>query len=280
MACTARALSAELELDNINLLYVALTRAVHHLFIISSVSFGSKGNLVNNEKKYSGLFINYLQHIGKWNDINLDYVFGEEEKASNVSTLKTMTSSQKHFISIPKKVHNINILTKSGLLWDTTQKEAIEKGNLIHEIMAQIKTSNDVDIVLTSFLSLGIINSEQQIELKRLVISIISHPKLQPYFSQDSIIYNERDIVTRNGIILRPDRLVITNENQAVILDYKSGKADKKHVQQLQTYQDALEEMNFSVTKKILIYLNESLVPPCPNSASRSGRSSRTIAQG
>lgn len=250
---------AELELDNINLLYVVLTRAVNQLYIISSLSFDSKGNLVNNEKKYSGLFINYLQHIGKWNDSKLVYDFGKEEKVSIRSTSKEITTQQKHFISIPKKEHNINILTKSGLLWDTTQKEAIEKGNLIHDIMAQIKTSNDIDIILASFLSLGIINSEQQNELKQLVISIVSHPKLEAYFSQDSIIYNERDIITRNGIILRPDRLVIVNDNQVVILDYKSGKPDRKHAQQLQTYQDALEEMNFSVIKKILIYLNESL---------------------
>ena len=82
---------------------------------------------------------------------------------------------------------------------------------------------------------------------------------LKSYFSQDCIIYNERDIITKNGIILRPDRLVVNNKNQVVILDYKTGKPDKKHSQQLQTYQDALEEMNFLVINKILIYINESI---------------------
>ncbi len=250
---------AELELDNINLLYVVLTRAVERLYIISSVGFDTKGNLTNNEKKYSGLFINYLQHIGKWDDHELTYSFGEEEKASIKSDSKNAASLQKCFISIPKKEHNINILTKSGLLWDTSQKEAIEKGNLIHEIMAQIKTKDDIGIALDSFVTSGIINSEQEEELNQLLNSITLHSKLKAYFSKDVIIYNERDIITNNGIILRPDRLVITGKNQVAIIDYKTGKPDKKHEQQLQTYQDALVDMNFLVTNKILIYLNAPL---------------------
>ncbi|PTM04386.1 MAG: DNA helicase UvrD [Bacteroidetes bacterium] len=250
---------AELELDNINLLYVVLTRAVSQLHVISSVAFDAKGQLRLNEKLYSGLLIDYLTQTGKWNDSTLDYTFGIEEKAEKKPSQKDAAFLQKHFISIPKKVHNINILTRAGLLWDTSQKEAIEKGNLIHEIMAQIITSNDVEIVLASFKSLGIINTEQEIELKRLLNSIVQHPKLASYFTQDYTIYNERDIITKNGALLRPDRVLIDNKSQVIIIDYKTGQSDKKHVQQLQTYQDALEDMNYCVTNKILIYINESI---------------------
>ena len=52
---------------------------------------------------------------------------------------------------------------------------------------------------------------------------------------------------------------MFNNKNEVVIIDYKTGKSDLKHAQQLQTYQDALEEMSFLVTHKILIYLNESI---------------------
>ena len=250
---------AELELDNINLLYVALTRAVEQMYIVSSVNFDPKGNLKRNDKLFSGLLINYLTHLGKWNDNSLEYTFGNITKVFKKPILKKIATLQEHFISIPKKEHNINILTKAGLLWDTTQKEAIEKGNLIHDIMAKINSSNDIDIALQAFISSGNIDTNQLNLLKEVIISIVSHPKLKLYFSQDCIIYNERDIITKNGIILRPDRLVVNHKNQVVILDYKTGKPDKKHSQQLQTYQDALEEMNFLVINKILIYINESI---------------------
>jgi RecB family exonuclease len=93
-----------------------------------------------------------------------------------------------------------------------------------------------------------------------MVSSIVFHPKLESYFSKDYTIYNERDIITKNGIILRPDRLLINNKKEVVILDYKTGKPDNKHTQQLQIYQDALEAMSFSVIKKILIYIDEQLL--------------------
>ncbi len=61
------------------------------------------------------------------------------------------------------------------------------------------------------------------------------------------------------GIILRPDRIVINSNNEAVIIDYKSGLEDKKHMQQLQSYQDVLEDMRLKVTKKILVYINDTV---------------------
>jgi ATP-dependent exoDNAse (exonuclease V) beta subunit len=250
---------AELELDNINLLYVALTRAVQRLYITSSISFNTKGELSIHDKKYSGLFINYLQHINKWDNNNLTYTFGEKEKCITTTAPLDTTSFQNRFISIPKKEHQINILTKAGLLWDTSQKEAIEKGNLIHDIMAQVKTSDDISFTLDSYLLTGTINLQQKNELTILLNSIVEHPNLKDYFSDDVTVYNERDIITNNGIILRPDRLVFNNKKEVVIIDYKTGKPDQKHAQQLQTYQDALEDMNFLVTRKILIYLNEPL---------------------
>lgn len=250
---------AELELDNINLLYVALTRAIQRLYIISSISFSAKGELSNHENKYSGLLINYLKHINKWDDNTWNYPFGEKEKSTTASTLQNDSSFQNRFISIPKKEHQINILTKAGLLWDTSQKEALEKGNLIHDIMARIKTGEDIQLALDWFSSSGIINNLQKEELTSLLNSIVEHPKLKPYFSENVTVYNERDIITKNGIILRPDRLVFNKKNEVVIIDYKTGKSDLKHAQQLQTYHDALENMGFLVTHKILIYLNESI---------------------
>ncbi|MBQ0768187.1 MAG: PD-(D/E)XK nuclease family protein, partial [Bizionia sp.] len=72
-------------------------------------------------------------------------------------------------------------------------------------------------------------------------------------------IYNERDIITKTGKVLRPDRLVINTNNEVVIIDYKTGLFNPKHQHQLQDYQDVLEDMQFTVIKKLLIYINESI---------------------
>jgi len=248
---------AELELDNINLLYVALTRPIEQLHIISSMSLDKKGN--ENLKLFSGLFINYLKQIGKWSDDKNSYSFGNQKNSSKTKEIDTIAIEQEHFISTPKKEHNIRIVTNSGYLWDTNQQEAIEKGNLIHYIMSQIKTKIDVDITLNNCLDSGMINSQQIQELKQTVLKIVEHPLLLDYYNSVNTIYNERDIITKEGITVRPDRLVINAKNEVVIIDYKTGNPDKKYAQQLQIYQDALEDMNYHITKKILIYINDTL---------------------
>ena len=246
---------SEQELDSINLLYVVLTRPVEQIHIISTKDITSKG--VINTKKYSGLLINYLQHLGVWNDSELIYSFGNPKKLSESSTIKKETYLQQEFITTAKEDHNIKVVTKSGLLWDTSQQEAIEKGNLIHNIMAQIKSAHDVDFVINEFLESSTINKEQTSFLKETIIGIIEHPKLQDYYTLDYTIYNERDIISKEGIILRPDRIVINAKNEAIIIDYKTGLEDKKHWQQLKSYQDVLEDMNITVKKKVLIYIND-----------------------
>lgn len=248
---------SEQELDNINLLYVTLTRAVEQLYIISTNETHSKGEITS--KKYSGLFINYLQHIGVWNDSQANYSFGLSEKTSLSKTPSKENTIQQEFISTAKETHNINVITKSGFLWDTSQKEAIEKGNLLHNIMSKIKTKDDIDFVMNDFINDSTINIEQAEPLKQLVIELVNHPKLEAFYNPNDTVYNERDIITKEGIILRPDRVVVNIKNEAVIIDYKTGAEDKKHAQQLQLYQDILQDMKITVKKKILVYLNDDI---------------------
>lgn len=249
---------SEQELDTINLLYVTLTRAVEQLYIISTNDISAKGEI--NSKKYSGLFINYLQHLGVWNDSELKYSFGSVNKTSEPKISNLKTEIQKEFISTSKESHEIKVVTKSGMLWDTNQAEAIEKGNLIHNIMAKIITKADVDAAISRFVTASTISEAQSEKIKNQVIDIVNHPNLNAYYNDEIIVYNERDIITKEGLILRPDRLVINKCNEAVIIDYKTGAEHKKHAQQLQMYQDVLEDMNIHVKHKILVYINESIL--------------------
>ena len=247
---------AEQELDNINLLYVALTRAEEQLYIISKNDSTLKED--SKAKKYSGMLINYLQFLNVWNDAQLTYGFGNPLREEKKDVLLEQPKAALEFISTNKKDHNIKIVTKSGLLWDTQQEKAIEKGNLVHEIMSQIHTKNDVNTIIETYIDQGTINNPQAKALKKMVLSIVEHPELNTYFSGDQTIYNEQDIITNQNIVLRPDRVVINSKKEAVIIDYKTGVADKSHKQQLQLYQDVLEHMDYKVLNKFLVYIGKS----------------------
>ncbi|MCX7546511.1 UvrD-helicase domain-containing protein [Xanthomarina sp. F1114] len=248
---------AEQELDNINLFYVALTRAVEQLHIISKKDVKSKGEV--NDKTYSGFLISYLIYLNLWDENQMLYNFGNPLKTSPRKPLSKDTMEQTNFISTPKQEHNIKIVTNSGYLWNTAQEDAIEKGNLIHNIMSQIKTNLDVDFVLDDFMDANIITIEQAQVLKKIVLDIVEHKDLNAYFNTEESVYNERDIIAKSGGMYRPDRLVFENEKNVVLIDYKTGAIDRKHINQLEEYESILTEMNIKVRKKILVYINDGI---------------------
>ncbi len=250
---------SQLELDSINLLYVVLTRAVEQLYIISEYDIDKS----NNEKTtmYSGLFISYLKAQGLWNDDQLSYTFGTgTTKLSYKKIEELSTTEQQVLISNPKEDHNLNILSNRGFLWDTSQEAARERGELIHEIMALIKVPGDESFALNHFVDSGTINTEQADDLLQTILQIMAHPKLKPHFDTNDNIFNEKDILTKSGKTLRPDRVVINSQREACIIDYKTGMENAKHKEQLFDYQSALEEMDIKVTHKILVYINHEIV--------------------
>ena len=95
--------------------------------------------------------------------------------------------------------------------------------------------------------------------LKAKIIEIVNHPVLEEYFNTNSYVHNERDIISQTGLSIRPDRLIINSRGEVVIIDYKSGLENKKHIQQLQLYGEIVEEMHLKVLKKILIYINDTV---------------------
>lgn len=247
-----------LELDNFNLLYVALTRAVEQLYVITEKKISAKGEV--NTNYYSGVFINYLMHNNHWNEEVLEYNFGNQKRVSEKKHKVSLAVVHQKFISTPWQEHKLVLLASASKLWNTLHGEAINFGNLFHEILAKIITKNDIDKVIDQYYQQGFVDEHQAKYLKNSINAVVDHPDLKKYYSKDVIIYNEREIVDVDNQIIIPDRLVFTDKKDLVIIDYKTGNQSKEHHQQLLKYERVLKSMNFNVSKKILIYLNDPMV--------------------
>ena len=246
----------ELELDNLNLLYVALTRPIEQLHIITEKRISKTGE---NTNYYSGIFINYLKKIGRWRDTDHSYSFGTSERKSEVKEEKSITKIQDNFISSPWQDHNIYMLSNASKLWDTNQEEAIEYGNLIHEMLSKIRTKKDCTKVLREYTNQGIIQEKDSLFIRETIANIVEHPVLEEFFAEGISVFNEREILTKDHQIIIPDRLVII-EGNVVIIDYKTGKKSSKYHQQLLKYANVLKEMNLRIQKKLLVYIGEEIL--------------------
>ena len=252
----------ELALDNFNLLYVAMTRAVEQLYLITDFKTDASGN--EKTTFFSGMFINFLKSIeghNTWNDTKFCYQFGNENRVLPIKEEKNVVKAelQKKFISTPWDSHDIKIVANSSKNWGTVQESAVKYGLLIHEMLSKIIFENDVSKVLDWYVLSGVVSVKDQDSVKKILDNIVSHQLLNRYFKNDYSIYTEREIVDENKKILIPDRLMF-RENEVIIIDYKTGVRSNSHKTQINDYAAVLVNMGYLVTKKLIVYIAEELM--------------------
>jgi len=244
-----------LELDNLNLLYVGLTRAVEQLYLVTEQPPSKNSKSIT----YSLMYEDYLKAQGYWQAGQNSYSFGSkerpkhpslEEKTTHINTLKV------RHLSTDWQSHNIHIVPSALKYWNEDMKDAAEFGTLLHDILAQILTADDINTVLDSYFKMGKISVLDVANFQKLILQIVNHLELKNYYAVNTTVYNECEIVTANKELIRLDRLILKDKT-AVIIDYKTGTPNTKHEVQLNNYAEAISAMSYTVTHKILVYLRD-----------------------
>ncbi len=238
----------ENEFDALNILYVALTRPKNQLYIISEVN---PQKPEEEKKDFTGLLKGFLKNQNLWQDTERIYEFGSLTKNDKIEEITE--EHRMKFISSAPTNHNISLVTKSGMLWDTEQQEAIDKGNLIHNLLMEVKYENDISSALQKAINSGLIQSSEKEEFQQKLEEIVYHSALNEFFSQQYEIFNEKEIITPDGF-KRIDRLCLQG-NSAVIIDYKTGDSLETHENQVNEYANYISEIGYQIHKKILVYL-------------------------
>ena len=242
-------------LDTINVLYVALTRAEEQLYVISNKLTTKKGDLVTNNLSY--YFIEFLISLNKYEGTKLEYEFGSPTRISKNKAHKGK-NNQIGIVTHKLNPKNIKIAQREALMWGTDQQDAITFGNILHEIMAFIHTKEDVDLAIQKAIELGLIMVSQKDVFKETIQNIVNHSELKEYFELDVKVFNEQNIIKKASKTIKPDRVVLKG-NTAYLLDYKTGEKYNNHKAQLEEYELALQEMKYTVAKKVLIYIGENI---------------------
>jgi ATP-dependent exoDNAse (exonuclease V) beta subunit len=232
-------------LDNLNLLYVACTRAISALHIIS------------REKKRGNCLTNWLQNFMEESygvPAHTPYIeigtYPEREAKKEVS-LETLQP-----ISY-RDIHESIAIKLTDYDFDTESKRTY--GIALHDILANIHTEKDIDAALHKSLLQGNISSSQTANLKSQITNLVQHPHLKEYFSDKVQVKNEVEMFLANGDIIRPDR-VVTDNQQHTIIDFKTGEKSPSHIKQLQLYKHTLRSISPKNVKAFLVYLPNEVV--------------------
>ena len=235
--------------DVINLLYVALTRAAEQLYIISEHST----KMSDHPTKISDCFHLFLA--------NENIEITEDKIASIGNPIRISAKKETEApLQIIKSFGNnfrpdhIKIAKRAALMWNKDTQNAIDEGNLLHRILANIYTQNDVSKELQKALLKGEITADDLHWITATINQIITHRDLSVFFNTDKTIYNEKMILANQNLV--PDKIVLDNQN-AYLLDYKTGQESKQHHRQIEDYATVLTKMGYTIVQKTLVYIKQ-----------------------
>jgi ATP-dependent helicase/nuclease subunit A len=135
-----------------------------------------------------------------------------------------------------------------------TGNTAGRTGSILHDVLANANSTEELDAVLGSMLAAGNFKAEELPQLKVQAKAVLENVELQNLLLNSSQSLSEQTIVDRNGKSYRPDRVLI-NENWLTIIDYKfTMEQSDKHIEQVTHYRDLLLEMGYKNVQTFLFY--------------------------
>lgn len=271
--------------DNLNLLYVAFTRASKNLFVFglrqgkTTLDNIAKGTPPGNRsyaielalrqvsEQLQGSSLSFPDDIGS--EIHFEYgTLAPEthEKEHAVADNPFLIKPDKHIVSIATypqaatfKQSNKSIEFVKGEDVDPSDRTRyIKIGNVLHQLFSTIYTTADIPTRLNELEQQGIIYNDEitSAQLRTRIEDAITNPQVQEWFSKRWQLYNECTILEYNKDTNemeehRPDR-VMTDGKEIVVVDFKFGKEREEYKKQVQQYMEILIRMGH---KKVSGYL-------------------------
>ena len=270
----------QLWVDNLNLLYVAFTRAGKNL--IFWCKKGQKGTM-------SELLANALPQVAaREGDENWDekepYENGElcpskytgtdehlpdppktsaNRLAQKPDKLPVHMESMRHDIEFRQSNRSADFI--QGVDEEESDNRFINRGRLLHTLFSAIETEEDIDNAIDQLVFEGIIGKpETEKSIRELTHHAFSLLQVQDWYSGNWHLFNECDIIWQERGELhtrRPDRVMMRG-NEIVVIDFKFGKQNKKYNKQVQGYMQLLTRMGYlkENIKGYLWYVEEDLI--------------------
>ena len=241
-----------IRLDNVNLLYVTLTRPEERLYL--NVPVKSIKSIANSIKAV--IEADYKDKI-----IDNRLVLGERKPCDNKDDDEANSKSfykLDNFNSSPyyKKLFIRPSYRKLKVFENERMKIKTDNGVVVHKLLSYIIRKEDVDSALNKGLIEGVISAAEKDKFKALLLKTINSEMTEKWFDGSYEVKPESDILTKDNKVLRPDRVMIKGDD-AIIIDYKTGKEEKKHSEQLTEYANVLMEMGYKNVEKFLLYIND-----------------------
>lgn len=286
-------------LDNLNKTYVAFTRAVKELIIISYTHSKSNDSHIGRTIvkaldlasddfcKQCEKALNIIQEPDR-RDIfkaltpyttthhdeiftttfTLGYPTTVELKQEQINNCYSQDNYQPlagdTYYIIPKEnVGKLSSIDKIHDIYDPRQR-----GIIMHNILSLVRTKEDLDFAIKRQAYRSLIPKEETVKIKDELLREITRDDTRHWFENTIRVINERTIALSNGHRRRCDRIVWTADGHIDIIDYKTGTPTEKqketNIEQVQNYARYMNEDGYTNLRGFLWYLDTGKIEPVP----------------
>ena len=260
--------------DNLNLLYVAFTRASKNLFVTGRLNLSNSRSLLIQQILPE--LCSLLPEATLYEAENMPTVFeyGQLALSGKTAGKEKNTSSNVFLDSVkPLKLQIETFATPVGFRQsnksrdfikgnadDDEQKQYIKMGNIMHNLFSRIRTTEDIPHILKELECDGMLYDEN-ISAERIQAMLkqrLGDKRVQEWFSPKWHLFNECSIITVNseGELQerRPDR-VMTDGERMIVVDFKFGRQRDEYKEQVLEYMRLLSDMGYKNIQGYLWYV-------------------------
>jgi ATP-dependent exoDNAse (exonuclease V) beta subunit len=252
-------------IDNINLLYVAFTRA-------RDAVYGFVPDNLSPEKSIAGVIKKAVAQTNQPDEsssLNLSsyyqtesrlFEFGEipenrkDHIENNVLLFQKYSVSSK-MDSLKLKLHGENYFSSEK----SEVRKKINYGNLMHEVFEGINTSADIPSAVKRLVMEGKLPEEESADLEKRIFSLISSPQVSEWFMPGNEVMTEAGILMPSGNLRRPDRIIF-KDGRTSIIDFKFGSENSRYIEQVNQYRNLLYDMGYSDIDTFIWYVDNNKI--------------------
>lgn len=225
-------------MDKVNLLYVAFTRPIQRLYVWNPYKKNGFGATT-----HTLLQSHFAEKSVGEGALNIS--IGQKEKNS----VKELSQPSYYFAKdISDRLWYPDLVIKNNDLSSKT-----EIGKKIHDLLAECDNEEGLKKKLEIYKQSGLYDAKLITMMYDSVMDVFNHPKYQGWVSHSNKIINEANILTPEGEIYRPDK-IIELDAYTVLIDFKTGEKDPKHLEQLNHYKHLLSSMGYLKVEAYLYY--------------------------
>ena len=248
--------------DNVNVFYVAMTRAKYGLKVIAkvppqrvldAVKSGSPGDWKDLSQVLYGFVGELDHHVGTF------YDFRSLEREAGVSApleagYPSFPAGERGRLKFSRDA--ADYFGPDGLVGPDASNRL--RGLVLHGILASVTVPGDLPAAVDRAVASGELPRTDRDRTLSFLEAEIASVADRGWFSPDYRVLNESPVLGADGSELRPDRVVLRPDGSVTIVDYKFGRPEEKHVKQVRAYVDLYHALGHGSVTGTLWYVREN----------------------